>query len=109
MNWVYLTLAIIGEVVGTSALKASEGFSKLLPSLLCAITFALAFYFLALAFRSIPVGVAYAIWSGIGIVLISIIGFFFFKQTLDLPALVGIGFILIGVIIINTLSDSVSH
>ena len=109
MNWVYLSLAIIGEVIGTSALKASDGFTKLMPSLLCAVAFAAAFYFLSLTLKAIPVGVVYAIWSGVGIVLISIIGYFFFKQTLDWPALIGIGFIVIGVIVINTMSNSVLH
>ncbi len=109
MNWLFLFVAIAGEVIGTSALKASEGFTRLGPSTVTAIGFAVAFYFLALALRTIPMGIAYAIWSGAGIVAISIIGYFLYRQTLDLPALVGIGLILAGVLVINTLSNATAH
>jgi small multidrug resistance pump len=105
MNWVYLALAILGEVIGTSALKASEGFTRPGPSMLCALAFVAAFYFLSLTLRTIPIGIAYAIWSGAGIVLISLIGYFAFGQVLDLAALAGIGLILAGVVVINTLSE----
>lgn len=109
MAWTYLLIAIFGEVVGTSALKASEGFTKLGPSVLCAASFMLTFYFLGLALRVIPVGVAYAIWSAVGIVAISLIGFVIFGQRLDMAALVGIGLILAGVVVIHTLSNTTGH
>ena len=86
MQWLYLFIAITGEVVGTSALKASEGFTRLVPSVVTVIGFAIAFYFLALTLKTIPIGIAYAIWSGVGIIMISVIGYFFFGQVLDLPA-----------------------
>ena len=109
MNWVFLFIAIVGEVIGTSALKASESFTRLGPSLITALGFAVAFYFLSLALRTIPVGVAYAVWSGAGIVIISIIGYVVFHQSLDLPAIIGIGLILAGVLVLNTLSQSSTH
>ena len=109
MQWLYLFIAITGEVVGTSALKASEGFTRLAPSVVTVIGFAIAFYFLALTLKTIPIGIAYAIWSGVGIIMISVIGYFFFGQALDLPAWIGIGLIIAGVIVINMLSSSTSH
>jgi small multidrug resistance pump len=109
MHWLYLIIAITGEVIGTSALKASEGFTVLAPSLVTATGFAVSFYFLALTLQTIPIGIAYAIWSGVGIVMISMIGYFRFGQTLDLPALIGIGLIIAGVIVINSLSSSTTH
>ena len=109
MNWVFLAIAITGEVVGTSALKASEGFTRLGPSTVTAIGFAIAFYFLALALRTIPMGIAYAVWSGAGIVVISLVGYFYYKQALDLPALIGIGMILAGVLILNMTSGATAH
>ena len=109
MPWLYLAIAITGEVIGTSALKASESFSLLWPSLITVAGYAVAFYFLALTLRTIPVGVAYAIWAGAGIVIISLIGLFVFGQKLDAAAIAGIGLIVTGVVVINTLSNSVSH
>ncbi len=109
MIWFYLFIAIVGEVVGTSALKASDGFTKLAPSALSVLGFGVALFFLSLALRVIPVGIVYAIWSGTGIVLISLVGLFVFKQTLDLPAIIGMLLILAGVVVINTLSKSVTH
>ena len=109
MNWLFLFIAITGEVIGTSALKASEGFTRLGPSMVTATGFAVAFYFLALALRTIPMGIAYAVWSGAGIVAISILGYFLYRQSLDWPALVGIGLILAGVLVINTLSNATVH
>ena len=109
MQWLYLFIAITGEVIGTSALKASEGFTRLVPSVVTVIGFAIAFYFLALTLKTIPIGIAYAIWSGVGIIMISVIGYFFFGQVLDLPAWIGIGLIIAGVIVINMLSSSTSH
>ncbi len=109
MTYVYLMIAIVAEVIATSALKASDSFSKLYPSIITVIGYMLAFYFLSLTLKTIPTGIAYALWSGIGIVLISLIGYFMFKQTLDLPALVGLGLIIAGVVVINVFSKSVAH
>jgi small multidrug resistance pump len=107
----YLTLAvaILAEVVATSLLKASEGFSRLWPSLGTAAGYALAFYALSLTLRTMPVGIAYAIWSGAGIVLISAIGWLGFGQKLDVAAIAGMALILAGVIVINTLSGAAPH
>lgn len=107
--YLYLGIAIVAEVIATTALKASEGFTRLLPSLVTVVGYAIAFYCLALTLRLIPTGVAYAIWSGVGIVLISLAGWLFFKQTLDVPAMVGMGLIIAGVVVINVFSSSVRH
>lgn len=104
MSYLYLAIAILAEVIGTSALKASEGFTRLRPSLVVAVGYGVSFYFLALALRTIPVGVAYAIWSGVGIALITLIGWIVFKQALDAPALVGIALIVAGVVVIQVYS-----
>ena len=104
-----LLVAILFEVIATSALQASAQFTKPLPTAIMAIGYLGAFYFLSLTLRHIPVGIAYAIWSGLGIVLISLIGLFLFKQRLDIPAIIGLVFIVTGVIIINVFSKSVSH
>jgi small multidrug resistance pump len=109
MNWLYLGIAIVAEVIATSALKASEGFSRLWPSLLVVSGYGIAFFCLSLTLRSIPIGIAYAIWSGVGIVLVAAVGAFFFGQRLDLPALIGMGLILLGVIVINVFSGTVRH
>jgi small multidrug resistance pump len=109
MGYVYLTFAIVAEVIGTSALKASEEFSKLTPSIIVIVGYGAAFYFLSLVLKTIPVGVAYAIWSGIGIVLISIVGLVAFGQKLDLPAILGILLIISGVIVMNVFSKTVGH
>lgn len=109
MKWVYLVIAVIGEVVATSALKSSAGFTKLVPSAIVVAGYGVAFYFLSLTLNVIPVGISYALWSGIGIVFISLIGWFQFNQHLDLPAMVGIGLIVAGVAVINLLSESTAH
>jgi small multidrug resistance pump len=109
MKWMYLYFAIGGEVVATSALKASDGFTKLGPSGLVVAGYAVAFYFLSLTVNSIPIGIAYAVWSGAGIVLTSLIAWRLFGQTLDIPALIGMGLILAGVAVINLLSTSAAH
>ena len=108
-QFIFLFLAIMLEVVGTSGLKASEQFSKLLPSVITVVAYVCAFYFLGLTLKTLPVGIAYAIWSGVGIVLISVIGLIFFKQSVDLPAILGLGLIIAGVIVINIFSKTVSH
>ena len=107
--FLFLFVAIIFEIIGTSVLKLSEQFTKVIPSIISIIAYITAFYFLSLTLKTIPVGIAYAIWSGVGIVLISVIGLVYFKQSLDLPAILGLGLIIAGVIIINIFSKSVAH
>ncbi|MFV0371739.1 MAG: DMT family transporter, partial [Azonexus sp.] len=104
MNWLYLILAIVAEVAGTSFLKTSEGFTKLWPSLAVVVGYGAAFFFLSLTLRTIPVGVAYAIWSGLGIVLITAVGWLAFDQKLDAAGLAGITLIAAGVIVLNVFS-----
>ena len=109
MNWMFLSIAIVAEVIATSALKAADGFSRVGPSLVVVAGYGIAFYFLSLALRGIPVGIAYAVWSGVGIVLISVIGWLAFGQTLDAAAMLGIGLIMAGVIVLNVFSRSSVH
>ncbi len=108
-SYLFLTIAIVAEVIATSALKASNGFTNLMPSILVVIGYCVAFYCLSLTLRTVPVGIAYAIWSGAGIVLVSLIGWMLYGQKLDTWALVGIGFIMAGVLIVNLLSRSGGH
>ncbi|MEO1022888.1 MAG: multidrug efflux SMR transporter [Bacteroidota bacterium] len=108
MKWVYLILAIVGELIATSSLKESTGFTKLWPSVICVLGYGFTFYFLSLALKQIPMGIAYAVWAGVGIFLVAIIGYFRFKQTLDLPAVIGMALILAGVIIMNVYSKTLS-
>lgn len=107
--YLYLGVAIIAEVVATTALRAADGFTQLWPSLVSIVGYAIAFYFLSLTLRSMPVGVAYAIWSGVGIVLISLAGWLLYKQLLDPPAIIGMGLIMTGVIVINLFSKTAMH
>ena len=109
MKWLYLFVAVGSEVIGTSALKATEGFTHLLPSLVVIAGYAMAFYFLSLTLRSIPLGIAYAIWSGVGILLVSIAGFILYRQTLDFPAVLGIVLIVSGVVVLSLFSKSQVH
>ena len=109
MNYIYLFIAIGFEVIATSALKLTDGFTKLGPSIVTVVGYGLAFYFLSLPIRTLPVGVVYAFWSGIGIVLITAIGWFWFRQTLDAPALIGMAMIVAGVVTINLFSNSLTH
>ncbi len=104
-----LALAIVAEVIGTSALKASEGFTRLWPSLIVAVGYALSFYFLTAVLRTVPVGIAYAIWSGLGIVLITVVAYFAYGQTIDAPGLAGMALIIAGVVVINLFSKSAGH
>jgi small multidrug resistance pump len=101
MPYLHLAIAILAEVIGTSALKATRGFTRLVPSLVVVLSYAVAFYFLSLALKVIPVGVAYAVWSGVGIALITLIGWVVYRQRLDTPALAGIGLIVLGVVVLN--------
>ncbi|MFN7950518.1 MAG: multidrug efflux SMR transporter [bacterium] len=107
--WVYLVIAIVSEVVGTSALKASDGFTRLAPSLAVVIGYAIAFFFLSLTLRTIPVAVTYAVWSGVGIALIALVSWLVYGQTLDAAALGGIALIVAGVIVLNVFSKTVAH
>ena len=107
IGYLYLSIAIVAEVIATSALKASEGFTRPLPSLVVALGYGVAFYFLSLVLKTVPMGVAYAIWSGVGIVLIAAIGWLLMKQPLDLPALLGIGLIVAGVAVIQLFSKAI--
>ncbi|SFC01398.1 small multidrug resistance pump [Marinospirillum celere] len=108
-NWIFLGVAIVAEVLATSALKSSEGFTRLVPSVLVVLGYGIAFYFLALTLKVIPVGVAYAIWAGLGIVLIALLGWLVFGQKLDMPAILGMLLIISGVLVINLFSQTASH
>ncbi|MDU6411647.1 MAG: multidrug efflux SMR transporter [Yersiniaceae bacterium] len=108
-QWAILLAAIVAEVIATSALKASDGFTRPGPVLLMAAGYGIAFYLLSLTLRTLPVGVAYAIWSGVGVVLITLVGWLLFGQKLDAPALIGMALIVAGVVIMNLFSHSVSH
>lgn len=106
-QWILLSIAIVSEVIATSCLKAAEGFTRLWPSLVVVVGYLLAFYFLSLTLKTIPVGVAYAIWSGVGVVLIALSGWLFLGQSLDIPALIGLTLIVAGVFVINVFSQTV--
>ena len=107
--YIYLAMAILTEVIATTALKASDGFSNSLPSTVVVVGYGISFYCLAVVLRTMPVGIAYAIWSGLGIVLISLAGLLFYNQKLDFPSLLGMSLIIIGVVVINVFSKSVGH
>ncbi len=109
MQWFFLVIAVAAEVLGTSALKASEGFSRLGPSLIVVAGYAVSFYFLALVLRTMPIGVAYAVWSGLGVALITLIGIVAFDQRLDFAGFAGIGLIVAGVVVLNLFSGSIGH
>ncbi len=109
MNWLYLSLAIVAEVAATSALKAADGFTRLAPSLVAVAGYAIAFWLLSLALRAIPVGVAYAIWSGVGIALISLIGWVAYGQRLDAAAIAGLALIVAGIVVLSVFSGAVGR
>ncbi|HEY0843825.1 MAG TPA: multidrug efflux SMR transporter [Noviherbaspirillum sp.] len=109
MHWLYLAIAILSEVVATSVLKAADGFTRLVPSMIVIAGYACSFYFLSLTLRGIPLGIAYAVWSGVGLALVSLIGWIVYHQPLDGPALIGIGLIVAGVMVLNLFSKSVPH
>jgi small multidrug resistance pump len=109
MSYLYLGIAIIAEVVATSALKSSQGFTKPLSSIVVVVGYCIAFYCLSIVLKTIPIGIAYAIWAGLGIVLITIVGYFFYQQKLDAAAVIGMTLIVGGVIIINVFSTSLTH
>jgi len=107
--YTWLAVAIVAEVIATSTMRANDGFTKLGPSLVTVAGYAVAFYCLSLALRTMPTGIAYAIWSGVGIVLVASIAWGFQGQRLDWPALLGMGLIIAGVVVMNLFSNSVSH
>jgi small multidrug resistance pump len=109
VQWIYLAIAIAAEVVGTSFLRSTQGFTKLVPSLLVVAGYGLAFFFLSLTLEKIPVGIAYAVWSGAGVTLIAAIGWLFLGQKLDAAAIVGMGLIVAGVVVLNLFSKAAAH
>ncbi|MFN5757416.1 MAG: SMR family transporter [Planctomycetia bacterium] len=109
VQWIYLAIAIAAEVVGTSFLRSTAGFTKLVPSLLVVAGYGLAFFFLSLTLEKIPVGIAYAVWSGAGVTLIAAIGWLFLGQKLDAAAIVGMGLIVAGVVVLNLFSKTAAH
>lgn len=109
MHYIILFFAIVTETIGTSALQASQQFSKFWPSVIVVVSYSASFYLMALALKVIPVGIAYAIWSGVGILMIAIIGFAVFGQKLDLPAILGMGLILAGILVIHLFSATSTH
>jgi multidrug transporter EmrE-like cation transporter len=108
-SYLYLAIAIVGEVIATSFLKASAGFTVLVPTIVVILGYGITFYFFSHALQTIPVGIGYAIWSGVGIVLISLVAFLAYGQELDLPAILGIALILAGVLVINLFSQTSGH
>nr|WP_315855347.1 SMR family transporter [Vibrio hangzhouensis] len=104
-----LSIAIVAEVIATSFIPKTEQFTRLSPSLVVSVGYGIAFFLLSVTVKSMPVGIVYAIWSGAGIVLVATIGYFVYGQKLDLPAIIGIGFIISGILIVNLLSKSVGH
>ena len=109
INWLFLILAILSESIATNSLKATNGFTKLVPSIIAAVGYIGVVVFLAFAIRTIPVGIAYATWSGVGIILIALVSWLYHRQTLDAAAIIGIAFIVAGVVIMNIFSKSVVH
>ena len=109
MNYLFLAIAIFSEVIGTTFMKQSEGFTKLVPSLITAATYAIAFFCLSQTLRTIPTGIAYAIWSGAGIVLIATVAAVFQGQKLDGPAIIGMGLIIFGIVVMNVFSNATGH
>jgi small multidrug resistance pump len=109
MQWIYLAIAIVSEVIATSSLKTAEGFTRWVPSLLVVIGYASSFYFLSLTLRTIPLGVAYAIWSGVGVALVTLIGWTIYHQSLNIAAIIGITLIISGVIVLMLFSRTVAR
>jgi small multidrug resistance pump len=108
-QWIFLFIAIVSEVIATSALKATQDFTRPWPSVLVVVGYVSAFYFLSLTLRTIPVGIAYAIWSGVGVALIALVAWVLYGQTLDMPAFIGIALIVAGVAVLNLYSKAVPH
>ncbi len=100
-GWIFLLIAIVSEVIGSTGLKASQGFSKIAPSVIVVAGYASAFYFISLALKTIPLNTAYAIWSGLGTALIAVLGVVFLRESINLPGVLGIGLIIAGVVLLN--------
>lgn len=109
LHYIYLVIAVAAETIGTTALQASDQFTRFWPTVLVVIAYGCAFYFLGIALKYIPVGIAYALWSGLGIVLIALIGFAVFGQALDFAALLGLAMIIAGIVVIQVFSNSATH
>ncbi len=109
MGYFYLALAIVAEVVATSALKSSQEFTRVVPSLIVVLGYGIAFYLLSIVLKTIPIGVAYAIWAGLGIALVVAVAAILFRQIPDTPAIIGIGLIISGVVVINVFSNMKVH
>jgi small multidrug resistance pump len=109
MQYLFLGLAILFEIIGTSFLKLSDGFTRIFPTIVVALSYIACFYFMSLSLKTIPLGIVYAVWAGVGIVLIALISVFIFKQSLDIPAIAGIALIVAGVFIINIFSKTTVH
>ncbi|MFY9319642.1 MAG: SMR family transporter [Lentibacter algarum] len=109
MPYLYLAIAVAFETIGTSAMQASQQFTRLWPSVLVVVGYAISFYFMALTLRFMPVGIVYALWSGLGIILIALIGYAVFGQKLDLPAIAGLGLIIAGIVVIQLFSNATAH
>ncbi len=109
IHYLFLFLAILAETIGTTALQASQQFTKLVPSLIVVLAYAVSFYLLSLTLKIMPVGIVYAIWSGLGIVFIALIGLVLFGQKLDLPAVIGLSMVIGGILVINLFSQSTTH
>lgn len=109
VHYVFLFLAILAETIGTTALQASQQFTRLVPSLIVVLAYAISFYLLSLTLKIMPVGIVYAIWSGLGIVFIALIGLVLFGQKLDLPAIIGLSMVIGGILVINLFSQSTIH
>ena len=105
-NWVYLGLAIVSEVIATASLKSTEGFTRLVPSIVVLVGYSAAFYFLSLTLDTIPIGVAYAVWSGVGVATITLVSFLMYDQKIDAAGLLGIGLIVAGVVVLRLFSEA---
>ncbi|WP_438820323.1 DMT family transporter [Burkholderia lata] len=108
-GYAWLAIAIVAEVIGTSALRAADGFTRLWPSLLVVAGYGIAFYCLSITLRTMPVGIIYAVWSGAGIVLITLVAMLLYRQVPDLPAVIGLGLIVSGVVVLNLFSKMQAH
>jgi small multidrug resistance pump len=109
VTYFYLAVAIVFEVIATTSLKNSQGLTRIIPSIVAVIGYLITFYFLALTLRTMPIGIAYAIWSGVGILLLATIDWIWFRQALDLPAIIGIAFIIAGVVTMHVFSKTLQH
>jgi small multidrug resistance pump len=108
-HWLALAIAIVAEVIATSTMKATNEFTRFWPSLVVVLGYGTGFYFMTISMRVLPIGIMYALWSGVGILVVSIMGWVIYRQALDIPAIIGMSFIVAGVVIINVFSKSIGH